>query len=87
MPTPKSLSEMKTMLIARVSSSLRIKGEMDPDAPFQRYGLQSIDAVILAMEIEEEIGFEMPPTLLWEYDTINKCSEHLFKLAAEEKAA
>jgi acyl carrier protein len=40
---------------------------MDPDTPLSKYGLQSIDAVILAMEIEEEVGIELPPTLLWEY--------------------
>ena len=50
---------------------------MDPDAPLSKYGLQSIDAVILAMEIEEEVGVELPPTLLWEYNTVNECAAYL----------
>jgi acyl carrier protein len=40
------------------------KGVGDPDAPLSKYGLQFIDAVILAMEIDEEVGIELPPTLL-----------------------
>ena len=53
---------------------------MDPDAPLSKYGLQSIDAVILAMEIEEEVGVELPPTLSWEYNTLNECTAYLTAL-------
>jgi acyl carrier protein len=48
-----------------------------------KYGLQSIDAVILAMEIEEEVGVELPPTLLWEYNTVNECAAYLMTLGPE----
>jgi acyl carrier protein len=56
------------------------KGRPDPDAPLSKYGLQSIHAVILAMEIEEEVGVELPPTLLWEYNTVNECAAYLTAL-------
>jgi acyl carrier protein len=58
----------------------QVKGTTDPDAPLSKYGLQSIDAVILAMEIEEEVGVELPPTLLWEYNTANECAAYLMTL-------
>ena len=61
----KDLEAMRAWLIERISKALRVKSSMDPDAPLSKYGLQSIDAVILAMEIEEEVGVELPPTLLW----------------------
>jgi len=48
--------------------------------------LQSIDAVVLAMEIEEELGVEMPPTLLWDYNTINECVSYLVKIGSEMAA-
>ena len=73
----KDLEAMRVWLIERISKALRVKGSMDPDAPLSKYGLQSIDAVILAMEIEEEVGVELPPTLLWEYNTVNECAAYL----------
>ena len=76
----KDLEAMRAWLIERISKALRVKGSMDPDAPLSKYGLQSIDAVILAMEIEEEVGVELPPTLLWEYNTVNECTAYLTAL-------
>jgi acyl carrier protein len=75
-----NLNATRASLIERISAALKIKGVMDPDAPLSKYGLQSIDAVILAMEIEEEIGSELPPTLLWEYNTVNECAAYLMTL-------
>jgi acyl carrier protein len=86
MRSPKTVDEMKDWLVGRISAALRVrKNEMDPDTPFAQYGLQSIDAVILAMEIEEEIGTMVEPTLLWEQNTVNLCASHLVKVT--EKAA
>jgi acyl carrier protein len=76
----KDLESMRAWLIERISKALKVKGAMDPDAPLSKYGLQSIDAVILAMEIEEEVGVELPPTLLWEYNTVNECAAYLTTL-------
>ena len=73
----KDLEAMRAWLIERISKALRVKSSMDPDAPLSKYGLQSIDAVILAMEIEEEVGVELPPTLLWEFNTVNECAAYL----------
>jgi acyl carrier protein len=83
MSKAKDLNEMRAFLVERVSKALKVKNGMDPDAPFSKYGLQSIDAVILAMEIEEEIGVELPPTLLWEYNTVNECASYLVKIGSE----
>jgi acyl carrier protein len=76
----RDLDAMRAWLIERISKALKVKGAMDPDAPLSKYGLQSIDAVILAMEIEEEVGVELPPTLLWEYNTANECAAYLMTL-------
>jgi acyl carrier protein len=83
MSKAKDLNEMRAWLIERITAALRVKKGMDPDAPFSKYGLQSIDAVILAMEIEEEVGVELPPTLLWEYNTVNECASYLVRVGSE----
>ena len=76
--------ELKEFLVERVSSALRIKkNDLDPDMAFSKYGLESIDSVILAMEIEEEIGIPLEPSLLWEYNTINLCVSLLHKDMSE----
>jgi acyl carrier protein len=82
----KDLTEMQAWLVERLSKALKVKNGMDPAAPFSKYGLQSIDAVILAMEIEEEVGVELPPTLLWEYNTINECASYLVKVGLDVAA-
>jgi len=79
----KDLNEMRAWLTERISNALKVKNGIDPDAPFSKYGLQSIDAVILAMEIEEQVGVELPPTLLWEYSTVNECAAYLMNLGSE----
>lgn len=58
-------------------------GRLDADAPFARYGLNSLDAVTLVMDLEEQLGIELPPTLLWDYPTINKCAAHLAAIGSE----
>jgi acyl carrier protein len=79
--------ELKEFLTGRISSVLRVKNkDMDPDKPFAQYGLESIDSVILAMEIEEEIGIPLEPTLLWEHNTINLCASLLHKNMTEQAA-
>ena len=52
----KDLEAMRAWLIERISKALRVKGSMDPDAPLSKYGLQSIDAVILAMRSKRKSG-------------------------------
>jgi acyl carrier protein len=86
MSNAKSLDEMRAWLTERISTALKVKNGMDPDAPFSKYGLQSIDAVILAMEIEEQVGVELPPTLLWEYNTVNECASYLVNIGSEMAA-
>ena len=86
MSNAKNLDEMRAWLTERISAALKVKNGMDPDAPFSKYGLQSIDAVILAMEIEEQVGVELPPTLLWEYNTVNECASYLVNIGSEMAA-
>jgi acyl carrier protein len=71
----RDLDAIRAWLTERISKALKVKGAM-----LSKYGLQSIDAVILAMEIEEEVGVELPPTLLWEHNTTNECAAYLLTL-------
>ena len=43
---------------------------IDPDVKFVRLGLDSANSVYLIVELEEWLGIELTPDLLFEYPTI-----------------
>lgn len=43
---------------------------VDADTEFDRFGLDSAMAVAMCLDLEEELGIEIPPALLFEYTTI-----------------
>lgn len=53
------------------------KSTIEFTEPLTRYGLDSIDAVTLVGELEDELDLELPSTLFWDYPTIEKSAEYL----------
>jgi acyl carrier protein len=56
--------------------------EVDPDdiditIPFDRYGLDSSAAVGLTGDLEDWLGKEIDPTLLYDYPTVEALVQHL----------
>ncbi|MET8629335.1 acyl carrier protein [Kitasatospora sp. NPDC004669] len=56
--------------------------EMDPaglsvSVPLATYGLDSVVALSLCGDIEEEYGVELEPTLAWDYPTVEALADHL----------
>jgi amino acid adenylation domain-containing protein len=54
--------------------------EIDPKAPFDRYGLGSIEALSLVGQLEEWLGCTLPSTLLWDYPNFEALSEYIYGL-------
>jgi acyl carrier protein len=74
-----SQEALRDWMIDRLCSALRIeKADMDPDTLFSHYALDSVDSVALVMDLEEELGTELPPTLLWDHPTVSQCAMYLF---------
>lgn len=87
MSAGRNLNEMADWLTGMVAKTLGLAPkDMDRDAPFARYGLDSIDASVLAAEIGEQTGLAVEPTLLWDHNTINKCAAHLMTAATGQAA-
>ncbi|MDZ7831610.1 MAG: SDR family NAD(P)-dependent oxidoreductase [Desulfobacterales bacterium] len=62
----------------RLAKTLRIlPEEIDIRTPFSRYGLDSVEAVGLAGELETQLNRRLPPTLAYDYPTIEALSKHL----------
>ncbi len=51
--------------------------EVDIRQPFISFGLDSAQAVGLAGDLEEYLGRELPPTLIWDYPTIEALAKYL----------
>jgi acyl carrier protein len=73
-----SSNDIQKWLVEQLSSLLRVpKKELDLDAPLKRYGLDSMDAVTLVMDVEQQLGMELPPSFFWEYPTVRECVSYL----------
>ncbi len=66
------LDHLRAWVLARVA--YYIEGDVadiDPDAKLVGYGLDSVYALSLCGDIEDEYGLEVDPTLAWDYPTVN----------------
>lgn len=63
--------QLEVALTGMLAKTLRIAAaEIDVNRPLPHYGLDSIDAVTLAGDLEDWLNIELPSTLLWDYPTV-----------------
>lgn len=71
-------AEIQQFLIVELARRLEVDPQdLDPRQPFERYGLDSLNAIRLAVELEERVGRKLPTTLLWDYPSIESLAEYL----------
>lgn len=64
-------SQLQNALTNMLAKTLRIDANnIDIHRPLPHYGLDSIDAVTLAGDLEDWLNVELPSTLLWDYSTV-----------------
>lgn len=61
--------------------------QIQPDVKFARLGLDSANSVYLIVELEEWLGLELTPELLFDHPTISDLARYLAGRAAGEKGA
>ena len=78
-PRPRKSSETITAwLVAEIAKRLNVPAQqIDITAPFDRYGLDSLAAVTLSGDLEQWLGRELSPTLVYEYATIEALAGYL----------
>jgi acyl carrier protein len=54
---------------------------VDPEMTFARLGLDSANSVFLIVELEDWLGLELTPDLVFEHPTISELARHLATLA------
>ncbi|WP_392964624.1 acyl carrier protein [Streptomyces sp. LN245] len=80
--TDMTIDEVKRVLLEAVATEAGIPAaELATDRPFTDYGLDSMAALTVGMEIEDVCGLsDLPVDLLWDHPTVDTLSEALWKL-------
>jgi len=74
----KSAQEVEGWLAALVGGLVGLPAEeIDRKARFDRYGLDSSAAISVTVELEDYLGRELEPTLLYDHPTIAELARHL----------
>ena len=73
---PATRDAVRSWMVGYMSDLLTLApDQIDPTAQFDAYGMDSIEAVVMAGVMEEEFGVVIEPTLLLEYPSIELFSK------------
>ena len=77
-PEARTADAIQTWLVAQISQQLKIPYQnLDVREPLVHYGMDSLQAVSLAADLENWLGQTLPPTLAYDYPTIEAIAHHL----------
>lgn len=75
---PKTSREIHDWIVSYLADLLEVDpDDIDASIPFDRYGLDSSAAVGLTGDLEDWLGQEIDPTLLYDYPTIDALVRHI----------
>jgi acyl carrier protein len=76
--TTPTAGEIQAWLVAHLAGVLEVDpGQIDVTAQFDSYGLDSAAAIGLTGDLESWLGYDLDPTLLYDYPTIEAVAAHL----------
>ncbi|MER6106718.1 acyl carrier protein [Streptomyces hirsutus] len=80
--TDMTLDDVKRVLAQAVAAEAGVPAaDLATDQPFTSYGLDSMAALAVGMEIEDACGLsDLPVDLLWDHPTVDSLSEALWNL-------
>lgn len=71
-------TEIQTWMVEYIADLLDVDPEdIDPELPFDRFGLDSAAAIGMTGALEDWLGTEIDPTLIYDYPSVKMMSEHL----------
>jgi acyl carrier protein len=81
------VSAIQGWLVSQIAELLEVvPSEIDVTKPFQYYGLNSAEAAILSVDLENWLLVTVPPTLPWDYPTIQAAAGYLADQTSTEKS-
>lgn len=83
-----SVEAIQQWMVNYLAQQLRLDPqEIDPKLSFGQYGIDSVMAISLTGELEDQLGFRLSPTLPYDYPTIETLAEHLAQTATGKPIA
>lgn len=77
-PATPSSTDIETWLVAYIARELKVEPDtIDVHAPLAEQGLGSRQAIIMAGDLEDWLGREIPDTLVWDFPSIRGVAEFL----------
>ncbi len=78
---------IQSWLVTQIAERLRInQRDIDIRAPLAYYGMDSVQAVSLSADLETLLGREVPPTLAYDYPTIDALARYLAGESSDKEA-
>ena len=79
-------TEVLAWLTLKFANWLEVPAEeMDSRRPISSYGLDSISAVTLSVQLEEELDIELDTAVLWDRPTLESLAQHLTESLNRER--
>lgn len=73
-----TVAEIQAWIVSYLAELLEVDpDDVDVTIPFDRYGLDSSAAVGMTGELEDWLGCEIDPTVMYDYPTIASLVQHL----------
>jgi acyl carrier protein len=83
MSTTTTENDVQAWLVARiVAYGKKAAGDFSVDTDFSEIGLDSVYALTLCGDIEDEYDIEIDPEIMWDYSTIRTLATRLEELGA-----
>jgi len=82
-PADVSADSLRAWLIDRVAAYLQCSPDtIRPDTPLADYGLDSVYALTMCADIEDHLGIDLEPTVMWDNPTVDALTEAVLAEAA-----
>src|SRR5262249_12879485 len=74
----RSFNDIQDWLINRLAAYVNLPiQEIDPRAPFTRFGIDSQKAVMLSGDLQDWLGVPLPAALAYDFPTVEALARHL----------
>jgi long-chain acyl-CoA synthetase len=86
-PVTPDAETIQVWLLRWLGETLHAERPLDPERPLAEEGVTSVAGVELASALERWLGRPVPPTIAWQYPTVNAIARHLAHGAVGQSGA
>lgn len=85
--SPNTLLGVQTLLVELLAGYLETTpAEIQVNTPLSEYGLDSVYALTVCADVEERLGLELDPVMMWDFPTVDALSRAIVEIANSSAA-